>query len=112
MKGHKVTKRNCLTPEEAANPMGKIVEAQKDGRCDYSGFNIANGRIQGTITCGGGAKAPGKMTMTMNGQYDGQNYAYTSSMTNAGQGVNMTIESRSVAHRVGDCPAGGGDNSQ
>jgi hypothetical protein len=113
MKAHKITKRDCLTPEEAANPMGKIVEAQKNGQCDYSGFSIANGRIQGTITCGGGpGKAPGKMTMTMNGQYDGQNYAYTSSMTSAGQGMNMTIDSRSVAHRVGDCPAGSADNAQ
>jgi hypothetical protein len=110
MKGHKVTKRDCITPEEAARPM-KMMETQKDGNCNYSGFNIANGRIQGTISCGGG-KTPAKMTMTMNGQYDGQNYAYTSTMTTEGQGMNMTIESRAAAHRVGECPAGGAENGQ
>ena len=110
MKGHKVTSRNCITPEEAARPM-KMMETQKDGNCNYSGFSIAGGRIQGTISCGGG-KTPGKMTMTMNGQYDAQNYAYTSSMTNEGQGMNMTIESRAAAHRVGECPAGAAGNAQ
>ena len=47
--------------------------------------------------------------MTMNGQYDAQSYAYTSTMTNSGQGMNMTVETKAVGHRVGECPAGGAD---
>jgi hypothetical protein len=112
MKGHKDTKRDCITPEEAASP-AKMMKSGKDGNCDYSGFSFGNGHIQGTITCGGGpGKTGGKATMTMNGQYDAQNYAYTSTMTSEGQGMNMTIETKAVAHRVGDCPAGGAGNSQ
>jgi hypothetical protein len=108
MKGHKVTRRDCITPEQAANPMGKMMQAQEKGECDFKGFSIAGGRIQGTITCGGGAgKSAHKTTIAMNGQFDGQNYAYTSRMSSEGQGMNMTIESQSAAHRVGDCPAGG-----
>ena len=111
MKGHKVTRRDCITPEQAAQPMKKMMEAQQKGECDYKGFSIANGHIQGTVTCGGGNR-PGKMTMAMDGQYDAQNYAYTSSMTSEGQGMNMTIRSKSVAHRVGECPAGGKDEAK
>ncbi|MDB5693975.1 MAG: hypothetical protein JWO81_3038 [Alphaproteobacteria bacterium] len=111
MKGQKSTRRSCITPEEAARPMGKMMEAQKNNACNYSNFSIAGGHIQGSISCGGG-KTASKMTMTMNGQYDAQNYTYTSSMTNEGQGMNMTIETRAAAHRVGDCPAGGAENGQ
>ena len=50
------------------------------------------------------------MNMTMNGQYDAQNYAYTNTMTSQQQGMNMTIETKAIGHRVGDCPAGGGDS--
>src|SRR5437588_164928 len=53
MKGHKVTRRDCITPEQAAQPMKKMMEAQQKGECDYKGFSIANGHIQGTVTCGG-----------------------------------------------------------
>jgi hypothetical protein len=112
MKGHKDTKRDCITAEEAASP-AKMMKSGKDGNCDYSGFTFGNGRIQGTIVCGGGAgKVGAKATMTMNGQYDAQNYAYTSTMTSEGQGMKMTIETKAVAHRIGECPAGGADNSQ
>jgi uncharacterized protein DUF3617 len=112
MKGHKETRRDCITPEEAAQPT-KMMKQEKDSNCDYSGFSFGNGHIQGTISCGAGAGKPGgKMTMTMNGQYDAQNYAYTSTMTSEGQGMHMTIETKAVAHRVGDCPAGGAESGK
>ena len=106
LKGHKTTRRDCITPEEAAQPV-KLVK-EKNAACDYSGFTFANGRVQGTITCSG--KGGSKMNMTMNGQYDAQNYAYTNTMTSQQQGMNMTIETKAIGHRVGDCPAGGGDS--
>jgi hypothetical protein len=108
MKGHKTTRRDCITPEEAARPVNMMKD--KDAACDYSGFTFGGGRIQGTITCGGKGAA-GKTSMTMNGQYDAQNYAYTSTMTNQAQGMNMTAETKAIGHRVGDCPAGG-ENAQ
>jgi hypothetical protein len=104
MKGHKDTKRDCITPEEAAEPVHMMKD--KDSACDYSGFSFRDGRIQGTIVCGGKAA---KTSMTMNGQYDAQNYAYTSTMTNQTQGMTMTIETKAIGHRVGECPAGGTD---
>src|SRR3954468_13507325 len=98
MKSHKNTRRDCITPEEAARPVNLVKE--KNAACDYSGFSFSNGRVQGTITCG--SPGGGKMSMTMNGQYDAQNYAYTSTMTNQQQGMNMTIETKAIGHRVGD----------
>jgi hypothetical protein len=107
MKGHKTTRRDCITPEEAARPVNMMKD--KNASCDYSGFTFGNGRIQGTITCG--AKGPNKTSMTMNGQYDAQNYAYTSTMASNMQGMSMTVETKAIGHRVGDCPAGG-ENAQ
>lgn len=107
MASHKDTKRSCITPEQAAHPLNVVKQANQ--ACDYSGFTIGNGRMQGTVTCSG--KGRGKMTMTMDGQYDAQNYAYTSTITNQAQGMNMTIETKAVAHRVGECPAGGAEDS-
>ena len=105
MKSHKETKRDCITPEEAAKPIN-MMKSSKDDSCDYSKFTLANGRMQGTITCGDkGGK--GQASMTMNGQYDAQNYAYTSTMTSNAGGMNMTIETKAIGHRVGECPAGG-----
>src|ERR1700684_1398377 len=111
MKGHKITTRNCITPEEAAHPMAKMTQDRKNDQCNYSGFSFADGRIQGIISCGAGGGA-GKTTMSMNGQYDGQNYAYTSRMTSEGRGMDMTIDSKATGHRVGDCPAGGKDDTK
>jgi hypothetical protein len=105
MKGHKDTKRDCITPEEAAQPVNMMKD--KDAACDYSGFSFGNGRIQGTITCGDKGKGGGKTSMTMNGQYDAQNYAYTSTMSSNAGGMNMTVETKAIGHRIGECPAGG-----
>jgi hypothetical protein len=109
MKGHKDTKRDCITPEQAAQPVNMMKD--KNAACDYSGFSFGNGRIQGTIVCGGKGAA-GKTSMTMNGQYDAQNYAYTTTMTNQQQGMSMTIETKAIGHRVGECPAGGAENGK
>lgn len=108
MKSHKNTKRDCITPEQAAQPVNMMKD--KGAACDYSGFHFGNGVIQGTITCGGKGAA-GKTSMTMNGQYDAQHYAYTSTMTNQAGGMNMTIETKAVGRRVGECPAGGAEES-
>ena len=111
MKGHKVTRRHCITPEEAAHPMRKMMESQQKGQCDFKGLTIANGQIQGSATCGGGNR-PGKMTMSMNGQFDAQSFAYTSKISNEGPGMTITIESRAAGHRVGECPAGAKDEEK
>jgi hypothetical protein len=103
LKSHKDTKRDCITPEQAAQPVNMMKD--KGSACDYSHFSFAGGHIQGTITCAG--KGADKTSMTMNGQYDAQNYAYTTTMTNQQQGMTMTIETKAIGHRVGECPAGG-----
>src|SRR3954447_2535291 len=61
MKGHKETKRDCITPEEAAKPVNMMKD--KNAACDYSGFTFGNGRIQGTITCADKGKGGGKTSM-------------------------------------------------
>ena len=105
---HKATTHNCITPEQAAQPLNIV--KQKDQSCDFSSFNIGGGRIRGSVTCAGKGRG-GKSTMTMDGQYDSQSYAYTSTVTMHDQGIDMVIESKAVGHRVGECPAGGADNS-
>jgi hypothetical protein len=101
-KGEKTTKRYCLTPEQAAQPV-KMLEAEDKGLCDYKDYSFANGRMGGTITCGTPAW-PGKITISSDGQYDGQSYAHTDTVTNRHQSGATVVEYRVAGHRVGDCP--------
>lgn len=110
MKGHKTTRRDCITPEEAARPVNMMQDKEKNSSCDYSHFSFGGGTIHGTITCGG-KDGHGQMSMTMNGQYDAQNYAYTSTMTGGEGAMRGTFETKAIGHRVGECPAGG-ENAQ
>lgn len=109
MKGRKTSVKSCITPEQAENPGADFLAAQKDGRCTYSGFEMAGGTIKGTVTCAGGEG--GTATMTMEGAYTPASYTTTVNMVSAGMGgpqakdMTMHMTTRVSGRRVGDCPA-------
>ncbi|MDT9599204.1 DUF3617 domain-containing protein [Sphingosinicella rhizophila] len=95
--------KSCITPEQAAKPNADFFAA-KDNGCSYKDFNMAGGRIRGTLSCASEDR-PGSMTMTMDGKYSAQSYEMAVEMkTDAGAG-GMTIKSRGSGKRIGDCPA-------
>lgn len=109
MKGRKTSVKSCITPEQAENPGADFLAAQKDGRCTYSGFEMAGGAIKGTVTCAGqdGATA----TMKMEGIYTPTSYTTTVNMESAGMGgaqakdMTMLMTTRVSGKRIGECPA-------
>jgi hypothetical protein len=106
MKGlsRKTTTRHCLTPERARNPGGEMFSGKQQEGCSKQGFTFAGGRVQGSMTC----KDPRGMssTVTMDGQYGGDNFDVTMKMTASGEGRNMTWSAHTIGRRVGACPAG------
>ncbi|HEX5185185.1 MAG TPA: DUF3617 domain-containing protein [Allosphingosinicella sp.] len=106
MKGHKRTSQECITPEEAGKPI--IFSQSHDNECDYSHMNFGSGTIKGSITCND-PHHHGSVTMTMDGHYSAQSYEMTSSVQMSMQGASTKIDAHRVAHRIGDCPAGGED---
>jgi len=105
MAGKKNLMSLCITPAEANRPNGEIFSVQKGADCTRDGFEMAGGRISGTMTCSGGETA-GKVTMAMDGRYSGQSYEMTNKMTTETEGMRMTISSRASGRRTGDCAAG------
>ncbi|HEY1604788.1 MAG TPA: DUF3617 domain-containing protein [Allosphingosinicella sp.] len=106
MKGRKKTSRECITPEEASRPI--IFSHDNDNQCDYSHMAFGAGTIKGTISCND-PHNPGAVTIDMDGRYSAQSYEMTTSMRMDMHGTSMKVDAHRVAHRVGDCPAGGED---
>jgi hypothetical protein len=98
------TTRHCLTPERARNPGGEMFSGKQQEGCSKQGFTFAGGRVQGSMTC----KDPRGMasTVTMDGQYGGDNFDVTMKMTASGEGRNMTWSAHTIGRRIGACPAG------
>jgi hypothetical protein len=99
-KGEKTTKRECITPEQAAQPV-KTMQGQDQAQCDYNDFTFATGRIAGTISCG--SAGPGKITISVNGQYDEQSYAHTDTLTNKHESGDTVVEYHVTGRRLGEC---------
>ena len=106
MKGlsHRVTNRQCLTPEKAKRPTGDLFSGKQEG-CTREGFTLAGGRVKGTMVC----KDPRGMasTVTMDGQYGGDSFDVTMNVTASNEGRSMVWRSHSVGRRIGACPPGG-----
>src|SRR5262245_41926739 len=45
--------RNCITPEQAAQPSANFLAGRRDSNCTYRDFVMREGRLSGTMTCPG-----------------------------------------------------------
>jgi hypothetical protein len=66
--GQKTTVSNCITPEQAAKPSANFLAAQASKNCSYQDWQMDGGKMTGRMTCEGG-QMPGKVLMTMSGNY-------------------------------------------
>ena len=90
----------CLTPERAAKPGGDFFN-QGNASCIYDHFSMADGKLDATMTCN---RAPGKLTMTMNGTFSSDQYVvHTISQQQMPGGQAMNVSMTVTSHRVGDC---------
>lgn len=95
--------KHCVTPEQAKSPPAEVL-AQSKGRCTYKTFNMAGGRIDGTMVCNADT---GKMTMKISGTFSDDMFAIDNDMetTMPGGARTMKIKAKTTGKRVGDCPA-------
>lgn len=95
------TVRNCVTPEEAERPQGKLFGGTGD-ECRYQDFTMGNGRVKGTLLC----QDPrgGSMTMTTDGTFTATSFTIQNDMEMEGGPQAMTMKARVVGKRLGECP--------
>ena len=94
----------CLTAAQAAQPNANFLTGSGEaGGCTSENLSMANGRIQGTVTC----NAQGaQMRSTMDGQFTPTSYEMTTQVQTSQAGMTVDMETRTRARRTGDCPAG------
>jgi hypothetical protein len=105
--GQKTTVSNCITPEQAAKPSANFLAAQQNKNCTYQDWQMDGGKMTGKMTCEGG-QMPGKVLMTMAGNYGSTAYNLDMDMQTSGLpgGMTMTIKAKTSGRRVGECTAG------
>lgn len=96
------TVRHCLTAEQAARPNANFLTGSGEaGGCTAENLTMANGRIQGTVSC---SSEGTQMRSTMDGQFTGTSYEMTTQVETSAAGQTMNMETRTRARRTGDCP--------
>jgi hypothetical protein len=92
---------SCLTPEEVAKLDGNFFQQAASG-CKYDRFVMADGKLEGEMTCGGGQHPP--MKMTMDGTYGDSSYSMrVVSQVQMGPGRSMDSEMTITSQRTGEC---------
>jgi hypothetical protein len=104
MVGQKTTVSNCISPEQAANPQANFLAAQQNNNCTYQNWSMTGGRMTGQMTCEGG-QMPGRVVMTMNGNYSPTQYNLDMDMNTSGlpNGLTMNIKAKTTGRRTGEC---------
>ncbi|WP_293883774.1 DUF3617 domain-containing protein [Sphingomonas sp.] len=96
---------HCVTAAEAEKPSSEMFASKANGQCKYNNFQMANGRIDATMTC---TPQGGVMKMAMNGTYSSTAYDMTMKMVTSnaqmpGGGMSMKAHTKGV--RTGVCKA-------
>jgi len=108
MKGRKTVSKNCITPEQAANPSAEMLNDQKNNSCTYSNFSLSGGLVKGNVSCPAGDG--GTATVALNGSYAPDSYVMTMKVDAAGMGsggpagMKMMMTMQTTGKHIGDCP--------
>jgi|EndMetStandDraft_2_1072991.scaffolds.fasta_scaffold57541_2 hypothetical protein len=91
----------CLTPEDAAKMEDGSMFQQAPGDCKYDRFAMADGKIDGVMSCTQGVQ---KVNMTMSGTYTPNAYDLAMvTQTDMGGGRTMKMDMAVKSQRTGDC---------
>ncbi len=92
--------RNCVTPAQAARPGANFLAGRRSRDCSYRDFAMANGRLQGTMTCP-------DVAVTMDGRYGPQAFDLRMMMTSRmPDGATMRVDVATRGRRIGRCEEG------
>lgn len=107
--GTNTVTRNCITPAEAARPDANILSGTKEGNCTYQRFSMAGSKIDAAMTCSPRG-LPGKMAMTLEGDYSPTAYVLDMAMKADLPGsMAMDMKASVSGRRIGECSAGTGE---
>jgi hypothetical protein len=112
MQNQSQTQSQCITPEQAANPAGNVLNQGSDAQgCNFSDSTFAGGRINVRGTCPGPG-GQGSATMSWEGSYtattmEGRIRAEVQAPAGAAATGPQTIRMSGTlsARRTGECPA-------
>ena len=90
----------CVSPEEAANPSGKMFSGQENKDCTYKGFDASGGSVKGEIAC---KSEHGAMNAVMAGSYAPESYEMhmDMKMTGAPNGMGMSMKAKTSGKWIG-----------
>ena len=111
MMGQPQTNRDCMTPEDAANPARNIASGETGQNCEYSESTFSGGTIRVRGTCR--PAAGGTSQMSMEGSYTATSMQARITTEQQGgpgapAGQSVRMSGNLSARRVGECPAAGG----
>jgi hypothetical protein len=99
----KTTVRTCLTPEQAANPRGNMLAAQKDRNCDIKTMDWTGGKMKVVMICTA-KDGSGTANINMRGTFNDSSYAMDGDMAMSGpNGMQMTMKTHTTGKYVGAC---------
>jgi hypothetical protein len=114
MKGKVQSDERCVTEAEVQSPADMFAGGQGQG-CTFDKFNFADGKMDSVMTCTPPGQT-GKMTMKINGDFSGKEFAMNTEMNmlggpNAPKGATMMIKAKTSGTRIGECKDGEGAKS-
>jgi hypothetical protein len=112
------TSRTCITPAQAANPMGQFREMMTRGQhgatCQPTDTVFGGGVIRISVVCRGTGGGPSQGRFAMEGTFTGTTIQARVSIDAQGPAAGghgtqtMRMSSTLSGRRVGECPAGAG----
>ena len=103
--GQKNSFESCMTPEQAAKPPSDFfTNNNQTTNCTTESFAMAGGKLDATMICED-KNTPGKMRMTIKGDYQPTSYTATMTMVTDGapNGGEMKITATTTGERIGEC---------
>jgi hypothetical protein len=98
------TQTVCITPQQAANPMGGMMSGQGQEGCQISDQTFAGGVMRASATCPG--PGGGQMRMSWEGTYTATTMQANLRTETTGGPQNMRMAATMNSRRTGDCPSG------
>ena len=106
MIGRKNSFESCVTEAQSKKPATDLFAGGDKGNCAYDKFSMAGGKIDAVMSCTS-PNGPGKVTMSMNGDYGDDAYAINVAMKMPGSpgmpGSGMTMTAKNSGKRTGEC---------
>jgi hypothetical protein len=100
------TQTVCITPQQAANPMGGMMGGGQNSQgCQFSDQTFSGGVMRATATCPG-PNNQGQVRMSWEGSYTPTTMQANVRTEMSGGPQNMRIAATMNSRRTGDCPSG------